>query len=57
MACEPGTCWSYANTNFVILGKVLEKATGRPLKDLIREGILDRLSLADTRSEETAAVS
>ncbi len=56
MACEPGTCWSYAHTNFVILGKVLEKATGRPLKDLIREGILDRLSLADTRSEETAVI-
>src|SRR5204863_2792135 len=26
MKCEPGTCWSYAHTNFVILGKVLEKA-------------------------------
>src|SRR5262245_49950476 len=45
MACDPGTCWSYAHTNFVILGKVLEKASGRPLQDLIREGILEPLSL------------
>jgi D-alanyl-D-alanine carboxypeptidase len=56
MICDPGTCWSYAHTNFVILGQVLEKATGRPLEDLIREGVLDPLSLADTRSEETAII-
>jgi D-alanyl-D-alanine carboxypeptidase len=54
--CDPGTCWSYAHTNFVILGKVLEKATGHPLQDLIREGILDPLSLKDTRSEVTAVI-
>jgi len=56
MACDPGKCWSYAHTNFVILGKVLEKAAGRPLEDLIREGILDPLSLKDTRSEGTAII-
>src|SRR5829696_3437112 len=56
MICDPGACWSYAHTNFVILGKVLEKATGRPLRDLIKEGVLDRLSLSDTRSEATAVI-
>ena len=56
MLCDPGTCWSYAHTNFVILGRVLEKATGRPLEDLIREGVLEPLSLADTRSEITAVI-
>jgi CubicO group peptidase (beta-lactamase class C family) len=40
----------------VILGKVIEKATGRPLKDVIRAGILDPLSLKDTQSEETAII-
>jgi CubicO group peptidase (beta-lactamase class C family) len=54
MVCDPGTCWSYAHTNFVILGKVLEQVTGRPLEELIRTGILEPLSLADTRSEATA---
>lgn len=56
MPCDPGTCWSYAHTNFVILGKALEKVTGRPLQELIREGILEPLSLNDTRSELTALI-
>jgi CubicO group peptidase (beta-lactamase class C family) len=56
MICDPGTCWSYAHTNFVILGKVLEEATGTPLEELIRDGILVPLSLADTRSEGTAII-
>ncbi len=54
MVCDPGACWSYAHTNFVILGAVMAKAAGKPLETLIREGVLERLSLADTRSEETA---
>jgi CubicO group peptidase (beta-lactamase class C family) len=56
MACEPGACWSYAHINFVILGEVLEKVTGRPLDALIREGILGPLALADTRSDVTAII-
>ena len=56
MVCDPGTCWSYAHTNFVILGKVIEKATGQPLAGLIREGVLDPLSLKNTRSEQTAVI-
>ncbi|HVL21666.1 MAG TPA: serine hydrolase domain-containing protein [Amaricoccus sp.] len=56
MACEPGACWSYAHTNFVILGQVIEKATGRQLADLIRAGIVDRLGLENTRSDVTASI-
>lgn len=54
--CDPGTCFAYAHTNFVILGEVLRKATGKPVADLIREGILAPLSLEDTRSEATAEI-
>lgn len=56
LVCDPGTCWSYAHTNFVILGEVIEKATGRPLEALIEEGILAPLGLEDTRSEITAEI-
>ena len=35
---EPGTNWTYAHTNYVILGRVLEAATGRPMVELIRSG-------------------
>ena len=53
IVCAPGECWSYAHTNFVILGKALEAATGRPLADLIKEGVVDKLGLKDTRSDQT----
>ena len=56
MICDPGTCWSYAHTNFVILGKLLEKVSGRPLAELIREVVLEPLSLENTRSEQTAVI-
>lgn len=56
MACAPGTCWSYAHTNFVILGRVLEAIAGRPLDALIREGVVEPLKLAGTRSEITARI-
>ena len=28
---EPGTRWSYSNTGFVLLGRILERASGQPL--------------------------
>jgi D-alanyl-D-alanine carboxypeptidase len=56
MVCEPGSCFAYAHTNFVILGKVLEKATGRGVDELIRDGVLAPLGLNDTRSEQTAII-
>jgi CubicO group peptidase (beta-lactamase class C family) len=56
MPCDPGTCWSYAHTNFVILGEVIAKATGKPFAAIIQENILEPLALKDTRSEETAII-
>jgi CubicO group peptidase (beta-lactamase class C family) len=55
-ACAPGACWSYAHTNFVILGRVLEAATGRPLEALIRERIIEPLALSGTQSDVTPAI-
>jgi RepB plasmid partitioning protein/Beta-lactamase len=34
MACDPGTCFNYAHTNFVILGEVLRKASGKPVEKM-----------------------
>lgn len=56
MHCAPGTCWSYAHTNFVILGRIMAKATGRPLAELIADRILTPLGLENTRSEITARI-
>ncbi|MDF3147281.1 MULTISPECIES: serine hydrolase domain-containing protein [unclassified Streptomyces] len=45
---EPGTSWNYSNTNFVLAGMVIEKATGRPYGDAIRERIVKPLHLTAT---------
>ncbi|MDL2076579.1 serine hydrolase domain-containing protein [Streptomyces sp. GXMU-J15] len=45
---EPGTDWSYSNTNFVLAGLVIEKATGHAYGDEIRARILDPLKMRAT---------
>jgi D-alanyl-D-alanine carboxypeptidase len=45
---EPGTDWAYSNTGYVVLGEIIEAATGRPLHDVYRERILDRLAMEHT---------
>ena len=42
---EPGTEWQYSNTNYVILGLIVEKVTGEPLMKFMRENVLDPLHL------------
>ncbi|MEE1783164.1 serine hydrolase [Streptomyces sp. SP17BM10] len=36
----PGERFQYSNTNLVLLGLVVEKVTGRPLAEVIREGVV-----------------
>ena len=44
----PGTGFHYANTNYVVLGLVVERVTGRPLADELRRRVLRPLRLRDT---------
>ncbi len=46
--CDPGDCFHYSNTNFVLLGEVIREVTGRPVATVIRERFLDPLGLAHT---------
>jgi CubicO group peptidase (beta-lactamase class C family) len=50
----PGENWDYSHTNYVILGRALEAATGEPLDTLLRERILEPIGLEDTASEQSA---
>jgi D-alanyl-D-alanine carboxypeptidase len=47
-AFDPGTEFQYSNTNTVLLGLVLQQATGKPIGDLYREGIIKPLGLRET---------
>ena len=45
----PGTDWSYSNTGFVILGRVVEKVSGRSFADFLERRILRPLGMKQTR--------
>ena len=45
---EPGTRWSYSNTNFLILGRVVEKVSGVPFGTFLAQHILTPLGMAHT---------
>ena len=42
---DPGTRWQYSNTNFVIAGVIVEKASGMPLLDFLHRNIFDPLGM------------
>ncbi|WP_435210652.1 serine hydrolase domain-containing protein [Streptomyces sp. bgisy034] len=44
----PGTSWNYSNTNYVLAGMVIEKATGRPYGAEVRDRIIKPLHLTGT---------
>src|ERR1051326_4077230 len=44
----PGSEWSYSNTGFIILGRVVEKVSGRPFAEFLESRILKPLGLEHT---------
>lgn len=51
---EPGTRWSYSNTNFTILGKAVEMASGKPLGAFMKERIFTLLGMTRTAFDPPA---
>lgn len=48
---EPGTRWSYSNTGYLILGRVVEKISGEPFGSFLNKRILQPLGMNHTRYE------
>lgn len=48
LAFQPGTQFQYSNSNFYLLGLVIEKLTGRPYKDVVRTELAAPAGLANT---------
>jgi len=42
---EPGTKWQYSNTNYVIAGLIVEKASGKPLLEFLQEKVFTPLGM------------
>ena len=45
MEHEPGKVFDYNNGDYVILGKIIEKLTGKPYEDVLKERILSPLGM------------
>ncbi|UED88445.1 beta-lactamase family protein [Streptomyces profundus] len=48
LTVEPGSAYAYSNTNFVVVGLLVEHLTGQPLAEAYRERVIDPLGLEDT---------
>lgn len=45
---EAGSRWSYSNTNYIVLGTILEALTGTPLHEVLRAHLLEPFALERT---------
>ncbi|MBV8866080.1 MAG: beta-lactamase family protein [Acidobacteriaceae bacterium] len=57
---DPGTQWQYSNTNYVLAGKILEKATGEALLPFLQQHFFQPLGMSsagdcDVKSAEDAS--
>ena len=53
---EPGTGWWYSNSNYVLLGAVIEKASGKSWGAFMKTEIFDQLGMADTAADDARDV-
>ena len=45
---DPGTQYSYCNSGYILLGLIIEKVTGKPYQDIVRDLILKPLKMKHT---------
>jgi CubicO group peptidase (beta-lactamase class C family) len=53
---EPGVSWAYSNTNYALLGWVIEKAAGMPYTKFVTETIFKPLGMSHTLFENPDAI-
>lgn len=44
----PGTAWSYSNSNFLLLGSVVERVSGFPFPDVVEQRVFDPAGMSST---------
>jgi D-alanyl-D-alanine carboxypeptidase len=52
----PGSAWSYSNSNYVFLGLIAERVTGKPLATMLRGRFWEPLGMAHTYFQGTDAL-
>lgn len=53
---EPGTKFYYSNTNYILLGEVIEKVSGMPYASFLRQNIFIPAGMSDTGADVDSAI-
>ena len=53
---EPGTKWRYNNSGYFLLGAIIERVTGKPYEQVLKQHILDPLGMKNTDYENYNAI-
>ncbi len=53
---EAGKGWDYSDTNYIVLGMIIEKVTGKRYYDLVRKRILQPLKLRNTVPSDSRTI-
>jgi D-alanyl-D-alanine carboxypeptidase len=51
---EPGARYEYSNTNFTLLGLIIEKATGETLANVVRDRIFEPVGMTSSKMETSS---
>ena len=53
---QPGEKWSYSNSGYILLGYVLEKASGESYEKFLQENFFSRLGMKDSGYDSNSAI-
>jgi D-alanyl-D-alanine carboxypeptidase len=53
---DPGTKWNYSNSNYFILGAIVEKVSGMSLHDFLKNNIFDKVGMKDSALDTSSDV-
>ena len=52
----PGQRYSYCNSGYILLGHIIEKASGKKYREFVRESIFDPLGMKDSGYDRTSRI-
>jgi len=56
MDFDPGTKWQYSNTGYVMLGQIIEKASGQQWETFVNERLFIPAGMSNTRADNNTAL-
>src|ERR671913_1921728 len=57
LICPPGTCWSYQNVAYDGSSEIVERVTGKPYADAVREKLFDPIGMSSASVSREGLVS